>query len=134
MIEQVTAKVVEFNDRDFRVEWFSGTGKGGQHRNRHQNCCRIIHPSSGLIATAQCRSRENSFNEAKASILTRLNSGICAAAHLEVSGDRKAQVGSGQRGDKIRTYRFQDDSVKDHRTGRQETVSRVMAGNFDLLW
>lgn len=48
--------------------------------------------------------------------------------------DRKQQVGSGMRGDKIRTYRFQDDVVKDHNTGKQAKLEKVLAGNFDLLW
>ena len=51
-----------------------------------------------------------------------------------IASDRKAQVGSGMRGDKIRTYRFQDDVVKDHITGQTASVKRVLSGNFDLLW
>jgi protein subunit release factor A len=43
-------------------------------------------------------------------------------------------VGSGQRGDKVRTYRFQDDRVQDHVTGRTARTSAVMRGQFDLLW
>jgi peptide chain release factor 2 len=39
--------------KDFRVEWFSGTGAGGQYRNKHQNCCRITHVETGLVATGQ---------------------------------------------------------------------------------
>lgn len=47
---------------------------------------------------------------------------------------RSDQVGSGMRGDKIRTYRFQDDVVQDHQTGKRHLTSKVLAGNFDLLW
>lgn len=48
--------------------------------------------------------------------------------------DRKEQVGSGMRGDKIRTYRFQDNTVTDHLTGKTAQVDKVMKGRFDLLW
>ena len=51
-----------------------------------------------------------------------------------IANDRKQQVGSGMRGDKIRTYRFQDDVVKDHITGKTASVKKTLAGNFDLLW
>jgi peptide chain release factor 1 len=52
----------------------------------------------------------------------------------DLASDRKSQVGSGMRGDKIRTYRFQDDRVQDHITGKTGSVKKVLAGNFDLLW
>lgn len=39
--------------KDLDITWFSGTGAGGQHRNKHQNCCRIKHPDSGVIVTGQ---------------------------------------------------------------------------------
>ena len=54
--------------------------------------------------------------------------------NTEVANDRRQQVGSGMRGDKIRTYRFQDDVVKDHLTDKSASVKKVLAGNFDLLW
>lgn len=123
-----------FNERDFKVEWYSGTGGGGQHRNKHQNSCRITHLATGIVATSQCRSRENSLKEAKAAILSRLNGAHANDVSREVSTLRKIQVGSGQRGDKVRTYRFQDNQVKDHNTGKAASLERVMAGNFDLLW
>ena len=51
-----------------------------------------------------------------------------------IASNRKQQVGSGMRGDKIRTYRFQDDTVQDHITGRRAKCNTVLKGNFELLW
>lgn len=133
VLDEAKASNVEFNDRDFRIEWYSGTGCGGQFRNKHQNSCRIIH-KSGVMATAQCRSRENSLSEATTAILARLNGAEQASSALARSLDRKQQTGSGERGDKIRTYRFQDNSVKDHRTNNSAALDVVLNGKFDLLW
>lgn len=126
--------VVHFDEKDLKIEWYSGTGAGGQHRNKHQNSCRMIHIPTGQVATAQCRSRKNSYEEALNVLETRVVS--CAQSKFEqfVSTNRKQQVGSGMRGDKIRTYRFQDDIVKDHRTEKTSSVKKVLAGNIDLLW
>lgn len=124
----------QYTDSDFRIEWYSGTGAGGQHRNKHQNSCRITHIQSGQVATAQCRSRITSLNQAKTALLSQLIHGNKTEKHMELAIDRKQQVGSGMRGDKVRTYRFQDDIVKDHNTGKAASVAKVMRGNFDLLW
>src|SRR5687768_9355475 len=48
-------------DDDFKIEWFSGTGKGGQHRNRHMNSCRLIHLPTGLKQERQGRHRESNL-------------------------------------------------------------------------
>lgn len=132
--EPSKAEVVEFNSRDFQIDWYSGTGAGGQHRNKHQNSCRLTHLPSGVVVTSQCRSRENSLAEAKAEILLRLQQTRTSQVAATTAVDRKQQVGSGERGDKIRTYRFQDGLVKDHRTNRSASIDRVLAGNFNLLW
>ena len=51
--------------KDFDVTWFSGTGSGGQYRNKHQNCCRIIHKESGAIGTGQSQ-RDRLSNQKEA--------------------------------------------------------------------
>jgi peptide chain release factor 1 len=119
---------------DLKIEWYSGTGAGGQHRNKHQNSCRITHIPTGIVSTAQCRSRQNSLAEAMQSIQTQVDNIVQTAYSKELASYRKAQVGTGMRGDKIRTYRFQDDRVQDHITGRSAKCSAVLRGNFDLLW
>lgn len=129
-----TAPKFKLNESDLRIEWYSGTGAGGQHRNKHQNSCRITHKPTGLIVTAQNRSRQNSYTEAYETIRKRLDEKYRSAYNSALAVDRKEQVGSGQRGDKIRTYRFQDDRVKDHETGKSASCSQVLRGHFDLLW
>ena len=109
-------------------------GPGGQHRNKHQNSSRITHIPTGIIVTAQCRSRENSLTEAKETILARLNGLEVDQAASEQGAARRGQIGSGMRGDKIRTYQFQNGIVTDHRNGKKVSVDRVMKGNFQDLW
>jgi peptide chain release factor 1 len=125
---------LNINDSDLKVEWYSGTGAGGQHRNKHQNSCRMTHIPSGVVVTAQCRSRQNSYNQARSEIEQRVVSSAKYDFDVTVSLDRKNQVGSGMRGDKIRTYRFQDDNVQDHNTGKSARCTKVLKGNFDLMW
>ena len=125
---------IEFNERDFKIEWYSGTGAGGQNRNKVQASCRLTHLPTGLVQTAQTRSRENSFNLALVEMLQQLNNHGAKALHSESNQVRSSQVGSGMRGDKIRTYRFQDNMVKDHQTGQSASCDRVMSGHFELMW
>jgi protein subunit release factor B len=57
--------ILSVTKKDFVLEWYSGSGAGGQHRNKHQNCCRIKHPESGAEATGtESRSREQNKDAA----------------------------------------------------------------------
>jgi peptide chain release factor 1 len=125
---------VAISKNDLKIEWYSGTGAGGQYRNKHQNSCRITHIPTGIIAKAECRSRQNSFEEAVAAIQQRVDFELKQLYNNNIAKDRKRQVGSGMRGDKIRTYRFQDDRVQDHLTGKSAKCSTILKGNLDLLW
>lgn len=119
---------------DLRIEWYSGTGAGGQHRNKHQNSCRITHIPTGTVVTAQTRSRQSSLAQALQTVQETVDKLVKTSYNSSIASDRRQQVGSGMRGDKIRTYRFQDDVVKDHITDSTASVKKVLAGNFDLLW
>lgn len=133
IIDESTPKI-KVLDADLKIEWYSGTGAGGQHRNKHQNSCRITHTPTGITATAQCRSRQNSLDQAKSTIFLEVDNLVKSQYNNAMAQDRKQQVGSGMRGDKVRTYRFQDDVVKDHRSDKTASTKRVLAGNFNLLW
>ena len=118
---------------EFRVEYYSGTGAGGQHRNRHPNSCRIFHVPTGIMKSAQMRSRENSYRLAMEAMRKELAGRADSERAAMANGVRRMQVGSGERSDKKRTYRFQEDRVVDHVSGKSTTCCKVMSGMLDLL-
>ncbi len=121
-------------DNDFRVEWFSGSGAGGQHRNRHLNCSRLIHVPTGLKQERQGRSREANYRDAMAALIAMLDDRLRSGSKAVEDDVRRQQIGSGMRGDKRRTYRFQDDVVTDHITGKSMQASKAMRGAISQLW
>lgn len=121
-------------DGDFQLEWYSGSGAGGQHRNKHMNSARLRHIPTGLIVTAQCRKRPNSEAEARKEMDARLDLMLRSTGHAAINGDRASQIGSGAGADKRRTYRFQEGIVTDHYTGKSAKINHVMRGKVDALW
>lgn len=119
---------------DFKLEWYSGSGAGGQHRNKHQNSARITHLPTGIVRTAQTRDRENSQRLAIQAIHEALDAMKSGQTEETTHRERRSQTGSGERGDKRRTYRFQENRVTDHKTGKRAQCSALMQGRFDLLW
>lgn len=121
-------------DTDYRVEWFSGSGKGGQHRNKHQNSCRLIHIPTGIVEARQGRNRIDNFNSAKKAIEQKLTELKNTSVGNAVGSIRKDMVGSGQRGDKIRTIRSQDNTAVDHKSGKRMPAGAYLNGHMDQLW
>lgn len=124
----------EFDEKDFHISFFSGTGPGGQNRNKVQASARIIHIPSGMVRTAQTRSRKNSVALAMSALLEDLREMSQKQVKGQENWKRKEQVGSGMRGDKRRTYRFQEGLVHDHITGKTLDLRSLMAGNTNQLW
>ncbi len=119
---------------DYHIEWFSGTGCGGQHRNKHQNSARVTHVPTGITKSAQTRSRQNSLQVAIMAINEELDKlAINVSGNIE-NATRKNQIGSGERSDKKRTIRFQADEVVDHITGKRMTAKEYMKGGMEKLW
>lgn len=125
---------VRLDERDLEWSTCRGSGAGGQHRNVTDSAVILKHKPSGL--TVRCEN-ERSQHQNKATALGLLRARLLAAKQEAVTGarasERKRQLGSGQRGDKTRTYRWQDDIVTDHRTNKKTSFSKVRKGDFDDL-
>lgn len=105
--------------KDFEISWFSGTGAGGQHRNKTQNCCRITHKESGLSATGQnSRSRVSNQNDAFRALARKL----VAYYSQDESTRNFSQV-------IVRTYHFERNVVTDGDITK--TPENVMNGKID---
>jgi peptide chain release factor 1 len=121
-------------ESDFEYRWFSGTGKGGQHRNKHQNCLEITHVPTGTKCSSTGRSREMNERDAMQVMVERLDKLAMGSGHEAQNDIRAAQIGCGMRGDKRRTYRFQDDAVVDHLTGKKISCKSFMRGDIEKIW
>lgn len=126
---------VEVDESDLRIDVFRASGAGGQHVNKTESAVRITHLPSGIVVAMQ-EEKSQHKNRAKAMkiLRARLYEQSRAAAHASRSADRKSQVGTGDRSERIRTYNFPQGRVSDHRINLTlHKIDRVMAGEFDEL-
>lgn len=120
---------------EIEVTTMRGTGPGGQHRNMTDSCVRMVHKETKISVVIDARDQHANRREAHRILSVRVNelkNGQTQAAYDEM---RKAQLGDGGRGEKIRTYNFIKRRAVDHRTNvKTNAVDQVIErGRFDLL-
>jgi peptide chain release factor 1 len=124
---------VAVDEADLRVDVFRASGAGGQHVNKTESAVRITHLPTGIVVAMQ-EEKSQHKNRAKAMkiLRARLYEQQRAAAHAARAADRKSQVGTGDRSERIRTYNFPQGRVSDHRINLTlYKIDRVMAGELD---
>ena len=124
---------VHIDETDLRIDVYRASGAGGQHVNKTESAVRITHLPSGIVVTMQ-EEKSQHKNRAKAMkiLRARLYEQQRAAAHATRAADRKAQVGTGDRSERIRTYNFPQGRVSDHRINMTlYKIDRIMAGELD---
>ena len=126
---------ISINRDDLRIDVYRSSGAGGQHINKTSSAIRITHLPTGMVVTCQ---NERSQLQNKEKALRILQSRLYAEAQesqdAKTAADRKGQVGSGDRSERIRTYNFPQGRVTDHRTGQTlYKLDSFMAGNMDEI-
>ncbi len=138
VVELLAADVDDDDDdlplREVRFETYKGTGPGGQHRNKTESCVRAVHVPTGLEAHSESeRSQHHNKRFALATLATRVKRAREAALQAEQAEVRRRQVGSGERGDKVRTVRTRDGIVTCERSGQKHPLRAYLRGDLDWL-
>ena len=124
---------VDINPNDLKIDVFRSSGPGGQSVNTTDSAVRITHLPTDLVVTCQDEKSQHK-NKAKALrvLKARLLDKISEEQRSEISENRKNQVGSGDRSERIRTYNFPQGRVTEHRIGLTlYKIDRIMEGNLD---
>lgn len=126
---------ININPDDLRIDIFHSGSAGGQNVNKVATAVRITHLPTGIVATCQDeRSQLRNKNKAMSVLRSRLLDVKQRKQEEMVTSERRSQVGTGDRAEKIRTYNFPQDRLSDHRIGLSlHNLPRIMTGELDEL-
>lgn len=109
---------VQIRDEDLRVDTYRSSGAGGQHVNKTESAIRITHLPTGIVVECQDeRSQYKNKDKAMKVLRSRILEGEMRRQQEEIAAERRSQVGTGDRSERIRTYNYPQGRVTDHRIG-----------------
>jgi peptide chain release factor 1 len=124
---------VDIDPSDLRIDLYRASGAGGQHVNKTESAVRITHVPTGVVVACQDEKSQHK-NKAKAMkvLKSRILDAMQAEQHAKMAADRKSQVGSGDRSERIRTYNFPQGRCTDHRVNLTlYKLEAIMQGELD---
>ncbi|UWQ20824.1 peptide chain release factor 1 [Jannaschia sp. W003] len=132
VLPEAEAVEIDVPAADIRIDTMRASGAGGQHVNTTDSAVRITHLPTGIVVTSSEKSQHRNREIAMNVLRARLFEAQRAAADAERSADRRAQVGSGDRSERIRTYNFPQGRMTDHRINLTlYRLDAVMGGDLD---
>lgn len=124
---------LEINPTDLKIDVFRASGAGGQHINKTESAVRITHLPTGVVVECQDeRSQYKNKDRAMKILRSRLYESMLEEQNEKIASERRSQVGTGKRSERIRTYNFPESRLTDHRIGL--TIYRlesILNGNLD---
>jgi peptide chain release factor 1 len=133
VLPEVDEVEIHVDPKDLEIEVYGASGPGGQHMQKNATAVRIIHQPTGMVVACESeRSQTQNKLRAMAILRARLYEQERRKQEAEVAEARRAQVGTGERSEKIRTYNFPQNRVTDHRIGLTlHRLTGVLDGDLD---
>ncbi len=135
VLPEATDVEINIEEKDLRVDTLRSSGAGGQHVNKTESCIRLTHIPTGIVVLCQDeRSQTKNREKAMKVLKSRLYDYYQSQADKEYSENRRSQVGTGDRSERIRTYNFPQGRVTDHRIGYTlHSIDAFMMGDIDEM-
>ena len=135
VLPEVDEVEVAINPEDLQIDTYRSSGAGGQHVNKTESAIRITHIPTGIVVACQDERSQHKNREAAMKMLrSRLYDKMEQERNASIAADRKSQVGTGDRSERIRTYNFPQGRVTDHRIGLTlYKLEQVMNGDLDEI-
>jgi len=135
VLPEVEEVEIEIKPEDLKIETFRASGKGGQYVNKTESAVRITHIPTGITVSCQNeRSQHQNKQTALRILRARLYQLYKKKAQEEISAERKKQIGTGDRSEKIRTYNFPQNRVTDHRINYTSyRLDEILNGDLDEI-
>ncbi|HOC46674.1 MAG TPA: peptide chain release factor 1 [Syntrophorhabdaceae bacterium] len=126
---------ININPEELRIDLFRSSGPGGQHVNTTDSAVRITHMPTGMVVTCQDeKSQHKNKSKAMRVLRARLQEKLEGEKEQEISDERRKQVGTGERSERIRTYNFPQGRVTDHRIGLTlYKLQDILNGNIEEI-
>lgn len=135
VLPEVDDVEVEINPDDLQIDTYRSSGAGGQHVNKTESAIRITHIPTGIVVACQDERSQHKNREAAMKMLrSRLYDKMERERNESIAADRKSQVGTGDRSERIRTYNFPQGRMTDHRIGLTlYKLEQIMNGDLDEI-
>lgn len=135
VLPKAAARDMQIPASELRIDTMRASGPGGQFVNRRESAVRILHIPTGTIVVSQtARNQKANREQAMEILLAKLAARKHAEEEAKTGAARNAQIGTGERSEKIRTYNFPQDRVTDHRIGKSwHHIQSILDGNLDNL-
>ncbi len=126
---------LEIADKELEIVFFKSSGAGGQNVNKVETAVRIKHIPTGLTVACQSERQQHQNKEKALSILkTKLFDLKIKERQEKLVSERRSQIGTGERSEKIRTYNFPQDRITDHRVNQSwKNISRILQGDLEII-